>query len=445
MQGNPLTDIGIIILLLLVNAFFSAAEIAIISLRESKIKQLIGEGKPTAKLLMQLRSAPDHLFATLQAGITIINTIASAFAGVTLIDWMKNFLTSQSTIPFLQWYADPIAFFTVVLSISYFTIVVGELLPKSIGYQYASSVALATVRPIAFVAKILHPAVIFLTLSKTFISKLLGIHDKEKLSTISEEEVKMLVREGKEKGIFDKTEHEIITNAFSFTETTANEIMTPNFKVHAVEVDATDATIVKIIIESGNSRFPVYKDRFDTVIGVVSIKDVFRILKEKKHIDLQKIMMKPLFVPESEIVSHLLKTLQKARQQIAIVVNEYGQMEGVVTVEDIVEELVGEIRDETDTDEIKEVRKIKDGMYMVDGAKTIKDLHDDFKIKLPESDEYDTIGGFIFSQLQAVPEEKTVVELDDMRFTVIEVDGNRIAKVKVEVGIAKKKESLISK
>lgn len=243
----------------------------------------------------------------------------------------------------------------------------------------------------------------------------------------------MMVKEGREKGVFDQTEQEIIQKAFSFTDTTAKETMTPRFKVHALDVSADKDEVLKMLGESGFARFPVFEEEMDNIIGVLHNKDVIHSIADKKKIDLRKLIIKPLFVPEAITLSRLLKKLQKERQSMAIVINEYGSMEGLITVEDILEELVGEIRDETDDHEMSEVKKVKENIFLIDGAKNIKDINETLMLNLPEEEEFETIAGFILSHLQTAPEKGKSVVFNNMKFSIEKVEENRIAEVKIEL------------
>lgn len=425
-------EIIFIFILILCNSFFAASEIAIISLRTSRIKQLFPKHEKKAKILLYLRNNPDILFTSVQIGMTIISTLASTFAGATIINALSLLFTTIP-LPSLYPYSYSIAFVVVVLSISYISLIIGELIPKSLALQHTEKIALWVATPIYYFSRLISPAITFITFSKNFFLKLLGQKTTYSSQLVTEEEIKSLVKEGGEKGIFDEIEQEIIYKVFSFTETIAKEIMTPRFKVHAIDSNASPEQILNILSTSGVSRFPVYEKNLDTVVGILHNKDVFKSLSEKKKIALPSLLLKPIFVPESETVSHLLKKLQKKQQHMAIVINEYGGMEGLVTIEDILEELVGEIRDETDHHEDEAIKQIKDRVFIVDGAKTIKDLKQELNLDLPDDPEFETIAGFMLAQLQSVPRKGKRVKYNTIVFTVEKVETNRIATVKIEL------------
>ncbi len=424
-----LFELVVIFFLILLNGFFSAAEIAVISSRKSKILQLVEEGVPWAKIVDQLKQEPDRLLAIVQIGVTLVGTMASVFGGAAAIQFLQPLLEK---IPILQNWSQSLAFGIVVIALSYLSLVLGELVPKSIALSNPERVASWVVKPIDLLSRISSVPVKILTLSTNIILKMLGVEENPQASVVSEEEVKYMIKEGADRGVFDETEHELIHSVFEFADTSVREVMVPRVKIYAIEVNTPSQDVVKALVESGYSRIPVYEDTLDNIVGILYNKDVIEVLVEGKPIVLRELVHKAYLVPDTIMISDLLSELRRRRMHMAIVVNEYGEVAGLVTLEDLLEEIVGEIRDESETEDKGPIEVLKDGSLVVDGSVTIRDLQSEQNLPFPESPEYDTIAGFMLSKLQRLPKGGEIVTYEGYKLTVVDMDSKRIAKVKIE-------------
>lgn len=420
----------IILFLILANGFFSGSEIAIISARRSKIEELSKKGMRSADIVNQLKDDPDRFLATVQVGITIIGSLASVIGGVTAAEQLKPLLASIP-IEAVRKLAEPIAVAMVVVVISYVTLVFGELIPKSLALRYSEELACVSARPLDFLSRAASGFVKLLTMSTNLVLKIFGAKGLEERAFVSEEEIKYFIKEGKEKGIFEETEEALIHGVFEFADTTVKEIMIPKHKFNAIDMDTQPDQILKFIVESGFSRYPVYKDATENIIGILYNKDVFKIMEEKKPFVLRELIRPPYFVPDTVMISRLLRELQRRRIHMAIVVNEHGEVDGLVTIEDILEEIVGEIEDEYDIEKGGLVERLKDGTMIIDASSQLRDLID-VGLPLEGTEELNTLAGFMYSKLQKIPRGGEFVFYKGYRFTVVDVEGRRIVKVKAE-------------
>jgi len=340
-------------------------------------------------------------------------------------------LIRQIPIPGLREAAEPIALAAVVLLLTYVTLIVGELVPKSLALRHAVPLATWVAGPIDRLARLTSLLVRFLTASSRFVLRLLGEKEVEARTFVSEEEVKHMLQEGRAQGVFDQTEQELIHSVFEFTEASVKEVMIPRPRIQAIDIETPVEQVLAYIIETGKSRYPVYRNTLDEVLGILYDKDLFRLLAEKKAIVLTEILRPAFFAPETAQVSRLLKQMQKRQMPMALVVDEYGGVEGLVTFEDLIEEIVGEIRDEADREQ-RPVERLRDGSYLVDASISIRDLAEQHHLHFPESPEYETLAGFILAQLQRIPRGGEIVTHQDWRLTIVDMDGRRVARVKVE-------------
>ncbi len=422
-----LLEISVILILIIANGFFSSAEIAVIAARKSRIKALAEKGSSGAVLLAHIQSEPERFLATVQVGVTLLGSGAAAVGGVAAIESVKPLLDQ---VTFLQPISGFLAVSFVVIVISYFSLVLGELIPKSLALKYPEQIALVVARPFNLLARLLRPFVDILTAPiYFFLGPLVG---KVVPGTfISEDEIKFMLKEGKEKGVFDQTEQELIHSVFEFTDISVKEVMLPRPKMQAIQVDTSTPELLKYVAENMLSRYPVYKDGVSDIIGILYFKDLMAILIQNKPILLKELLHPAYFVPETMQVSRLLKELQRRKLQMAIVINEYGSVEGLVTMEDLVEEIVGEIEDEYDVEE-RSVERLKDGSLAVDASLSIRDLNNDYGLPVPEAGDYETLGGFVMAQLQDMPKGGEIIQYGNYKFTIVAMDGRRISKLKVE-------------
>ena len=423
-------EIIFIAVLIMLNGFFSAAEIALISARRSRVQQLASDGDPRAKRVVGIQLDPDRFLATVQVGVTFVGTLASAVGGVAAVRALSPMI-GGIPLPFVPAMAEPLALVIVVVSITYTTLILGELVPKSLALRHAVSLALFVSGPLDSLARATSPLIRLLTASNRFVLRLLGQKGAAERAFISEEEVKHMVQEGRDQGVFDQTEQELIHSVFEFTESSVKDVMIPRPRIQAIDVETPIEQVLAHIVETGKSRYPVYRNTLDEVLGILYDKDLFRLLAEKKPIVLAQVVRPAFFTPETTRVSRLLKSMQRRRMPMALVVDEYGGVEGLITIEDLIEEIVGEIEDETDRED-QAVRRLRDGSYIVDASISIHDLADQHRLAFPESAEYETLAGFLITQLQRMPRGGEIVNYEDWRLTIVDMDGRRIARVKIE-------------
>lgn len=422
-------ELFIILLLIILNGFFAASEIAVVTMRRARIKQLIEEGRKNAEILSELRKNPDRFLATIQIGVTLAGAFASAIGGAAAVEVIKPALL-EIPFPLISAYAEAIAISIVVAFITYVSLIFGELIPKTIALSNPEGVALFVAPLIERFSGVMYIAVKLLTRSTDFVLKPFGKKTFTERGYISEEEIKLLLEEGGEQGVFEPEEKRLIHSVFEFVDTFVKEVMVPAPQMVTVGITMSPDEIKTIIAEENFSRYPVTGKDLNDIRGILYAKDFFNVLSSSGTVDIRKIIKPPFFVPETMKVSNLLREMQKKRIHMAIVIDEYGAVSGLVTLEDLLEEIVGEIRDEYDVE--SPVIELSDGTLLIDASISIADLREDYSIELPESPEYETLGGFILTQLQRIPQQDDIVELPGMKLRIMEMVGQRISKVKLE-------------
>jgi putative hemolysin len=439
--GNFWFEALLIFALILANGFFAAAEIAVIATRKSRIDALLEKGVKAAAALARLKDDPDRFLATVQIGVTVVGSLASAIGGAAAIGYLKPQIENVP-VPLIAHWAEGVALLIVVLPISYFSLVLGELVPKSLALRYSEQIACFVGRPIEILSRISAVFVKALTASSNAVLRLFGGKEIESVSFISVDEVKLLIREGAAKGIFNETERELIHSVFEFTDTSVKAVMVPRTEIHAIEVQTPFAEVAKSFVESEFSRIPVYEGELDKIIGILYNKDVFKALVEKTEFRIRDHLHPAFFVPSTLPISELLKQLQRRHLAMALVVNEFGEVEGLATLEDLVEEIVGEIRDEYDREERGPVERLPDGSMVIQGSALLKDLKTDFGLPFEESPDYHTLAGFMLAKLKRIPRAGEWVEDNAYKLTIVDMEGRRIVKIKVEgVNVSKQNEA----
>ncbi len=424
-------DFVIILVLILINGFFAGAELAVVSARKSHIASLAAAGNQKARLVEQIQKDPHRFLATVQIGVTIVGSLASVVGGAASVRYLTPLLKSIP-VPVIQHSAEPLSIAIVVIVISYFFLILGELAPKTIGLQYADRMALSVVRPIHLLSKAAVAAVWFLTLSNRAVLSLFGIQPKEGHAFVTREEVQQFLSEGSEAGALTETEHRYIENIFEFTHTSVREVMVPRTRIVALNLELPREEILRTVRENLYTRYPVYRGDLDHVIGFVHTKDILlgRLCPDNE-LDLKGIIRNPLFVPEGKKVSSLLKEMQRKRIQMALVIDEYGILSGLATTEDLLEELVGEIEDEHDVGETRRFQKLPDGSLLVDALIPVNDIEDLLGVELGEFLPYDTLAGLILDRLGRIPEKGETLEWQNFLLTCEEVTKTAILKVKI--------------
>ena len=418
-----------ILVLLLGNGFFSGSEIAIISAPRGRIEAMVSEGSKAAARVKKLQEDPDTFLATAQIGVTLCGTLAGVLGGYMAKGHIQPFLHRVG----LPDWAGPTLIATLIVGggIVYVELILGELVPKSMAVRHSETVALMVSWPISLLARLSRLLIRFLTASTRAVLIPFGIRDASARTFVSEEEIKHLVKEGREQGVLGQTELELIHSVFEVNETPVRKVMVPRPKVFALDVNTPPGEVERLIVESGFSRIPAYQGSLDNVVGLVYVKDVLRQLERRQPVVLGKILHPVHFVPETKKVGMLLKELQKRRTHMALVIDEHGGLTGLVTLEDLIEEIVGDIRDEYDWEE-RPIERQRDGSLIVEGTLAAAELRDGYAIPIPESAEFETVAGFILDRLGSVPKGGEVVTLGEYRFTVVDVERNRISKVRLE-------------
>ncbi|MBI4272765.1 HlyC/CorC family transporter [Candidatus Uhrbacteria bacterium] len=427
-------EISIVLALILLNAFFSGTEMAFISLRKTRVKQLAKEGVRPAMLAEKMLQKPEHFLATIQIGITLIGTIASAYAGASIADAISPIL-SHSPIPFLSTYAEIISLGSIILIITYLSIVIGELIPKSLGIKFSESIALAVVYPLYFLSKITRPVTNLLTFSSNLLLTPIGDKTSFSEANLTEEELRTILYESHRAGTIKKHEHELLDNVFDFSDIAVSQIMTPRSKIFAIDINEPYEQNVKKVAESGYARVPVFRDKIDTIIGTLSIKALLRSLSADSSTPLssfENLLYGPYFVPNTRRISDLLKHMQKEKINMAIVTDEHGDVDGIVTIEDILEEIVGDIKDE-DRPEKNLITQENNENFVVDGSLSIVDFNRYFKSHLSEDASYTTISGLLLDTFEQIAEVGTTATIQNFEFTIKEKTERVITMVGVKL------------
>ena len=423
------SQIAVLVVLILLNAYFAASEIAFISLNDAKIEKQAKEGYKKAKQIYKMLKNPSKFLATIQIGITLAGFLSSAFASDAFADKLAPML--NNLLPMLgtdTWRTISIILITILLS--FFTLVFGELVPKRLAMKYYEKVSFGTIGVIRGISFITAPFVKLLTFSTNVISKIFGVKENEE-EIVTEEEIKMMIDEGEEKGTIDQEEKELLNNVFEFNDTTASEIMTPRIDIFALKISQDLYEVLDELDDYKYSRIPVYEDTIDNIKGIILIKDILKDLRDKKKINIKKLIKEVHFVPESVPIDKLFRQLQRNKMQMAIVIDEYGGTAGLVTMEDILEELVGNIFDEHDEEEL-EYELIDENTYMVNGNISIGDLEKIIGIEISDGD-YETLSGYLLGKLEELPPEgeETIIEDGKLTYKIDEYEDKRIKRVKI--------------
>jgi putative hemolysin len=422
-------EVFLIAILILLNGYLAGAEIAVVTARKSHIKHMVESGRRNAKLFLKLKEEPDRFLATIQIGITSMGVLASAIGGAASVRVIEPLL-KEVPIKAISLAAGPIAIGIVVVIITYFSLIFGELIPKSIALMYPETIGLWTARSIDTFSRMAALFIKMLTFSTAIVLTPFGRKPFTERAYVTEEEVKMLIKEGGKHGVFEPAEEKILQSIFEFTDMSVKEVMVPDTRMVTIQVDQSPRETLALIEEEQFSRYPVFGRELNDMRGILYAKDFLTILAKTGEVDIRKIMKPPFFIPETMNISLLLREMQKKRIHMAFVVDEYGGVSGLVTIEDLIEEIVGEIHDEYDTE--NPVTHLTNGTILIDASISLRDLKEDYHIHLPESPEYETLGGFLITTLQRIPQAGDAVETEGKRIHIVEMLGKRISKVKLE-------------
>jgi len=420
-------DVLVILLLIFFNAILALSEAAMLSVRKARLQQRLNEGDKRARLALKLAENPNRFLSTIQIGITVIDVLVGVISGATVADLLIEAFAGNATLaPF----SEAIGLAIVVITVSFLSIVFGELVPKRLAMQNADGVASAIAGPMSFVAKLFTPFVWLLGKSTDLILRLFGVKHTAEIP-MTEEELLVHLDQGTQAGVFEETEQDMVEGVFSLSDQRVNALMTPRNEIIWLDVNDTPAEIRRKVKESPFSRFPVGDDSLDNVVGVVKAKDLLLAdLKTGKQ--LKEIARPPLFVPETAFGSRALEILKEAKREMVLVVDEFGVVQGLLTLADILEEIVGAFEGEPQATQRQDGSWLLDGMLQNDEFKEIFNLR-----RLPDEEEYETLGGFVMLHLGRIPQAADLFEWNSLRFEVMDMDGKRVDKILVTTVPAK--------
>ena len=427
-NNGLITQLIIIVVLIVINAFFASSELAILSANPIKIGMLAEKGNKKAKLVQKLQEDETKFLSTIQVGITLAGFFSSATAAVSLSEGFGEWLSSLN-VPF----AETIALIVVTLILSYFTLVFGELFPKRIALRSPEKIAMAFSGPVNVIRLIFKPIVFLLSGSCNLLVKLFRLKPNNDVK-VTEDEVIALVSTGVDDGTIDKDELELIDAVFTFGDLSVKDVMTPRIDIKMIDINDSLKAIDETIKKERYTRLPVYEDSKDNIIGILNIKDIVLFLdyKHLKKEDIKSILRKPQFVTETMIADNLFKDLKKNKEHSALVIDESGSISGYVTLEDLIEEVMGNIYDEHD-EVIEPIEKIDDNTYLVLGNTSIQEINRELDLDIERNDQYNSIAGLIAYHLEYIPEIDEVIDLKDygISLKIIRKDKNRIVKVEL--------------
>jgi len=442
--GSPVVDLVVVAVLILVGGFFAASEIALITVKPHRLQQLAQEGSRSARAAQRLTSDPNRFLATIQVAITFLGFLASAVGAVAFSDDLARLISLIPNDP-LRRAADEIAFVVMTLVIAMASIVVGELAPKTLALTFADRLSLVVAQPISLLERVLAPVVWLVSRASLVLVRALGGRERPRGGYLSTEELKSLVETGSEHGEIEEDEKEMIHGVIEMGDKSVHEVMVPRIGVRAVDVEAPLDEVLDLMLNAGHSRVPVYAESLDNVIGILYAKDLLPYLKTNgrrasgasgggERIDVRKLARTPVYVPETKRVDELLREMQQGKTHMAIVVDEYGGTAGLITMEDLVEEIVGEIQDEYDSEEslVEPVELDGQQAYRLDGRVGMDDLRDLFGLpdeEEPDEEAYDTVGGLIINRAGRIPLPGAEIAFRDLTLTVEAADPRRVAKV----------------
>lgn len=424
-----LGSLVIVIVLIILNAVISMAETAFVASNPVKIDELAKEGNKKAQAVQNLLSNPNLFLSTIQVGVTLMAFVNGAIGSSAFtVPILKGIFNITSSHPYYGYFVALVAVL-VTLFIAYWQIVIGELVPKRMGMKWPEKISMMFVRLIRVIYVAMYPFVWFLTVSTTFFSRLVGIKPGDEVKNVTEEEIRMLVAAGTEKGGINEDEGEMIDNIFEFDDTVVSDIMTHRTEISAISIDATQEEVLAMLVNDKYTRYPVYEGSVDTIIGTIHVKDILKDIVNQKSFNIKRVLRAPYFVHKSKKINDLFKDMQRDKMHIAIILDEYGGTAGIVTIEDVIEEIVGDIDDEYDDFE-KDINPISENQYEIDGLASIFDVEDEIEADLPVED-YDTLSGFMIGTLERIPEENEKISIvyNNYKFESLEIKERVITKI----------------
>lgn len=429
-MGSFWLEFLVIFILILANGFFSGSELAILSMRRSRTKELIRNKSLKAKLVGQLQDNPDRFLATVQIGVTVIGTLASAFGGASAIQYLKPAFEKVPVL-FFQRYSQQLALAVVVVVISYLSLVLGELVPKSLALRFSEKISLWVAFPIQLLSKLSFIFIKILTISSNLFLFFLPKQARHAPARLTENEIRILLSEGVESGAIEQAEHKLIENIFEFTDLISADVLVAKSDVLAFNINSDLQSIIKTALASGHAKFPVYQENIDNIVGVLYVKDLLQLLEDKKTFDLRSIIRETYFVPETKKIMDLMREMQENRIHLAVVINEYGGMEGIITMEDILDEITGELAREEER-ETEDYKILADGTILLKGSMQVKKFNRRFDAGLPEDEEYKTMAGFLSHVAGHIPEVNESIHFGVFAFVIVKKLRHRIQQIKVK-------------
>jgi len=428
-MGSIYWAVVAILAMILANSFFALSEFSIIASRRSRLKQEVEDGRRGARKATRLHENPDRFLATIQIGITLVGTTAGVFGGATIVEPLTESLTR------IPWettaaYAQPLAVVIITIAITITNVVLGELVPKYLALSNPERYARLVARPVSVFTRVTSFLARGLSALANLIVRILGVRSDSQRDAIDEEEINMMIFEGRENGIFDETEERLVRSVFDFADSTARRAMTPRTDVTGIDIKLSPEQVMAVVAEHGYTRYPVYEKSIDHVIGILYTKDLLMSKRDQGPVVIKDLMHKPVFVPDSMPLSKVLWDFQRKKNRLAIVLDEFGGTAGIIALHDVLEELVGEIQDEDDNAS-PELVKHSDQVAYADGSVWPGAVNELLDSGLPE-DKAETLAGMIFEHLGRLPRRNEIVTIDDMRIHVLVKDGHRLVRLKLE-------------
>jgi putative hemolysin len=414
---------------------FNGAAVALLAAQKNRLQQWKDESRRGAAEAILVRETPERFLTTIQIVMTFMDVCAAVLAGAIAILKIAPWIVERWSLPEVTFWTHALALGLAIGALTYVGLVLGQLVPKAIALQHAEQVLCWMAHPLILLTKMAGVVRGVLTVSVTVILWLLGQRrpqESASITAITEEAITTMVREGTERGIFEEMEHELIEGVFEFTDTAVREIMVPRVRIHALEVTTPPPEVIRKVGEMGHSRVPVYSGDLDHIVGVLYYKDLLRAISEGEVWNLRSLLHPPLFVPETVQISRLLRMLQQQHLNMAMVVDEHGGVAGLLTIEDLLEQLVGEIRDEGEPEPDAQIVQLPDGALVIQGSVPLWELREHLELPVQESSDYQTLAGLLLSRLGRIPKGGESVTEQGYIFTVVDMDGPRIARIKVE-------------
>ncbi|MDA0244060.1 MAG: hemolysin family protein [Chloroflexi bacterium] len=425
---SSLFEIFIIFVLLLLNGLFAMAEIAIVSARKARLQQAADEGSTAAQAALKAAQDPNNFLATTQIGITLVGIFAGAYGGANLTDNLANFL---NTIPLIDPYGQTVAFISVVVAVTYFSLIIGELVPKRLGLNNAERIAMLVAPPMAILSWLTSPVVWFLTFSTNLVLRLLRVQPSDE-PEVTEEEIKVMIEQGRQIGIFEDVEQEMIEGVLRLDDRRVSMVMTPRPQIEWLDINDSLAAITQTVLDTRLSRFPVANGDLDDILGIVYAKDLLAQILTQQEIELATLVRPPLYIPEGISVLQALEIFKREQTHIALVFDEYGGIEGLITADDILGTIVGDMASETNN--TLPIVERDDGSWLVDGLLPVDDFREALGFtSLPDEAEsrYQTVGGMMLHMLGGIPKVGQSFVWQTWRFEVMDMDGRRVDKILV--------------